>query len=139
MITKTHFAVRHSEIDSLGIVHHSRYPIWFETGRAEFLEKAGFPTFMLNAMGLFLPLTDMECSYKAPAKYGDEITIATSLTHMSYVKIKFEYSVINRSTGKFMASGITSHAWTNKKLEPVNMEKKAPKLYSKLLQLVEQA
>lgn len=137
MTVKTHYPVRHSEIDSLGIVHHSIYPLWFETGRAEFLEKAGFPNSALKAHGLFLPLTDLFCSYKAPAKYGDEIVLAISLIYMSYVKIKFEYRVINRSTEKVMATGITVHAWTNKKLEPINIEKSAPMVYGKLLQLVE--
>lgn len=139
MKTKTHFSVRHSEIDSLGIVHHSRYPIWFEAGRAEFLAKAGLPTFMLNAKGLFLPLTDLECSFKVPAKYGDEIIIATSLIYMSYVKIKFQYNVVNRSSDKILATGVTVHAWTSSKLEPINIEKSAPSVYCKLLPLVEHA
>lgn len=137
MITKTQFSVRHSEIDSLGIVHHARYPLWFEAARAEFLKKAGLPTFMLNARELFLPLTDLECSYKFPAKYGDEIVIATSLIYVSYVKMKFKYGVMDRRTERSTAAGVTVHAWTNKKLEPINIEKSAPLVYGRLLQLVE--
>lgn len=137
MITITCFPVRYTEIDSLGIVHHSNYPKWFERGRIDFLKNAGMPNYQLSARGFYLPLTEMKCNFKAPAKYGDEILIITSLVYMSYVKTKFEYSVLSKIKGEVLATGKTVHAWTNKKLEPINIEKAAPDVYRKLTQMVE--
>lgn len=137
MITKTSFAVRHTEIDALGIVHHSNYPIWFEAGRADFLKKVGMSSHKLHAQGLFLPLTEMKCAYKSPARYGNEILVNTSLIYMSCVKAKFEYEVLNKSNGKIIATGMTVHAWTNKRIEPLNMERTAPEVYRQLERMVE--
>lgn len=137
MITKTCFPVRYTEIDSLGIVHHSKYPLWFEMGRIDFLKKAGLSSHKLHALGFLMPLTELKCEFKSPAKFGDAVTVITSLIYMSYVKIKFRYTVLNKATGIVLAKGITVHAWTNKKLEPINIEKAAPEVYRQLKQLVE--
>lgn len=137
MSTKTSFAVKYTEIDSLGIVHHSNYPIWFEAGRRDFFRKAGTPNHDLKKQGLFLPLTEMKCAYKSPARFGNEIQVITSLIYLSCVKVKFEYKILNKSDGKILATGMTVHAWTDKKIEPINMEKKAPEVYMHLKRLVE--
>ncbi len=129
MTTKIESTVKYSEIDSMGIVHHTRYPKWFEAGRNDFLKNAGLPSGTLNALGLYLPLTEMNCKYKSPARFGDEITIITSLIHASCVKLKFGYTIINKSSGKILATGITTHAWTNKALKPFNIEKADPEIY----------
>ena len=39
MTTYTSFTVKLTEIDRMGIVHHSNYPIWFETARKRLLKK----------------------------------------------------------------------------------------------------
>lgn len=136
MITKTNIYVKHSDIDSMGIVHHSIYPGWFEAGRIDFLKKVLLPRHIMNARGFFLPLTELKCNYKSPAKYGDEIMLVTSLIYLSCVKLKLEYKAINISTGKIISNGITVHAWTNKKLEPINLEKTAPDIFNHLKQFV---
>ena len=41
MITETNLTVRYAETDQMGIVHHSVYPIWFESARTDFLKQAG--------------------------------------------------------------------------------------------------
>lgn len=136
MSSITDFYVRYYEIDSLGIVHHSVYALWFEAGRADFMKKAGASVHKLKSSGLSLPLTELRCAYKHPARFGDKIKIVTSLSHMSYVKVRFSYQVFNESSGILIASGMTSHAWVNKKIEPVNIEKAAPDVYQKLVALV---
>lgn len=137
MITETCFHVRYTEIDSLGIVHHSKYPIWFEAGRNDYLKNADIPNSKMNALGLFLPLSEIKCRFKSPAKYGDKIQVNTKLIYISCVKVKFEYQVLNRLTGKVLATGRTVHVWTNHRLEPLNIEKTAPEIYTRLRQLLE--
>lgn len=137
MIAKTEFSVKYTEIDSMGIVHHSRYPKWFEAGRNDFLKSAGLPGSTLNALGLYLPLTEMNCKYKSPARFGDDITIITSLIYASCVKVKFGYTIFNKSAGKIYAIGTTTHAWTNKGLKPFNIEKADPEIYSWIKKLAE--
>ena len=137
MRTETSFPVMYFEVDGMGIVHHSNYPLWFEKGRRDYLRKAGVSSSQIAGKGCFLPLSEIECKFKSPAKYGDEIVVITKIVSMSCVKVKFEYQVYERRKGKLLAMGKTVHAWTNEKIEPINMEKTAPKIYLRLKQFSE--
>lgn len=137
MITKTSFNVRYSEIDKMGIVHHSNYPKWFEIGRRDFLHKAGIPNSSINSQGFYLPLSEIECKFKRPAKYGDEILVITGVIFLSCVKVMFEYKVLNKVSGKLLAMGKTVHAWTGRDIKPINIEKAAPQIFTSLKALVE--
>lgn len=132
MTTETYFPVANTEVDGMGIVHHSVYPLWFEKGRKDFMKKAGLSNSHIAGKGFFLPLTELECKYKSPAKYGCEIIVNTKILSMSCVKIKYEYEVLDRKNGNILAKGRTVHVWTNRRIEPVNIEKAAPEIYRRL-------
>lgn len=134
MRTETCFPVTYTEVDGMGIVHHSNYPLWFEKGRRDYLKKAGTSYSQMACKGFFLPLTEIECKFLSPAKYGVEIIVITKILSMSCVKIKFEYEVLDRRKGKLLATGKTVHAWTNERIEPINIEKAAPDIYWRLKQ-----
>lgn len=134
MTTKTFFPVLFTQIDRMGIVHHSNYPLWFEKARRDYLRMAGTSSSKIANRGLFLPLSKMECIYKSPAKYGDEIIVTTKVLSMSCVKITFEYEVSSKKKGKLLATGKTVHAWTNQRIEPINIEKEASDIYRQLLE-----
>ena len=121
----------------MGIVYHVNYLKWFEAGRIDFLKKAGMSAHELSTSGFLLPLSELQCAFKNPAKYGDEILVLTKLNYMSYVKIKFEYTVVNRLTGKVLATGLTVHTWTNKRIALINIEQAAPEVFNLLKPLVE--
>lgn len=83
-----------------------------------------------------LPLYEMNCQFKSPARYEDEIMVITSLKQISRVRLCFSYQVINASNNKLLATGETMHAWTDKALKPVNAAKNIPDAYSVLSQAV---
>lgn len=132
METKTSFTVRYAETDQMGIVHHSNYAVWFEAGRTDFLKNAGFSNTSIEAKGILLPLYEMSCKFKAPAKYEDEIIVITALKSISCARISFSYQIINAESNKLIATGETMHAWTDKALKPINAEKIIPDVYSTL-------
>ena len=132
METKTSFYISSFEIDKMGIVHHSNYPKWFEIGRRDYLKKAGLPSSTISKQGFYLPLSEMECKFKSPAKFGYKVSVITRLTFMSNVIVKFEYEIINEKSGKLLAIGKTVHAWTDKNIMPLNIEKTAPQIYTTL-------
>jgi Predicted thioesterase len=84
MTTITCFPVLHTEVDGMGIVHHSNYTLWFEKARRDYLKKAGISSSQIVSQGFFLPLSEMECKYRSPAKAGDEIMVLTKILSMSY-------------------------------------------------------
>ena len=132
MQSKTYLTVRYAETDQMGIVHHSNYPIWFEVGRTEFLKSLGTSYSGVEDSGVILPLFEINCQFKSPAKYEDNILIITSIKSLSRVRVCFSYEVLNVADNKLLATGETMHAWTDKALNPVNAEKKIPELYSML-------
>ena len=44
--------VRYAETDQMGVVHHSVYPVWFETARTRFSQEMGVPYQEMERMGL---------------------------------------------------------------------------------------
>lgn len=137
MATETSLHVKYTEVDGMGIVHHSIYPLWFEKGREDYLRKAGVSNSQIGGRGFYLPLIQMECRYKSPARHGDEVTVITRIPHMSCVKLKFEYEVLEKEKGRLLAAGKTVHVWTNRRIEPINIEKEASEVYQQLRQFSE--
>lgn len=132
METKTVFIARYAETDQMGIVHHSNYAIWFEAGRTDFFKNIGVSNSSIEAKGVLLPLYKMNCKFISPAKYEEEIMVLTTLKNISRVRIEFTYRVVNAIDMKPIATGETMHAFTDKKLKPVNAEKVMPDIYSVL-------
>jgi acyl-CoA thioester hydrolase len=132
--TETKFTVRYAETDQMGVVHHSNYVIWFEAGRTDFLNKAGTSNSSIEARGVLLPVYGMNCRFRSPAKYEDEILVVTRLNQVSRVRLCFSYQVLNATDRKLLATGETMHAWTDRTLKPVDAEKAVPDVYSILSQ-----
>ena len=131
---ETKFVARYAETDQMGIVHHSNYAVWFEAGRTEFFTKLGLSIRKIEERGVLLPLYEMNCKFKSPAQYEDEIIVKTKLDSMAKVRVIFSYQVINATNEKILATGKTMHAWTNKYLKPINAETSIPDVYSLLRQ-----
>lgn len=132
MKTETRLTVRYAETDKMGIVHHSNYPIWFEAGRTDFLKQTGVSYSEVEARGVMLPLYEVTCRFKSPAKYEDEIAVITSLKELSRVRLILSYEVINLKTNALLATGETLHAFTDSALKPLNAERAIPDIYALL-------
>jgi acyl-CoA thioester hydrolase len=114
----------------MGIVHHSNYAVWFEAGRTDFIKCAGISYSALEARGVFLPLYEITCRFKSPAKYEDEIAVITSLKELSCVRLILSYEVFNLKTNALLATGETLHAFTSSSLKPLNAERVIPDVYA---------
>ena len=136
MQTETRFIARYSETDQMGIIHHSNYAVWFEAGRTDFFKTVGIPNTKIEEKGILLPLYEMNCQFKSPASYEDEILVITNLKSLSRVRMSFAYQVLNAENNKLLATGETMHAWTDKALKPINAAKTVPDVYSLLSQTV---
>ena len=61
MIHKTVIKARYAETDQMGIIHHSVYPVWYETARTEFIKTSGITYSQLEKKGIMLPLSEIGC------------------------------------------------------------------------------
>lgn len=105
--------VRFVETDMMGVVHHSNYFRWFEMGRVEYLRKAGVLLKEILADGIIFPITDVDCHYRASAKFDDYILVETTLEKISPVKMIFTYRVVKEVDGTLLATGRTQNVFTD--------------------------
>ncbi|MGA3128446.1 MAG: thioesterase family protein [Candidatus Korobacteraceae bacterium] len=108
-ISETTLRVRYAETDQMGVVYHSNYIIWLEVGRVELLRQLGFSYQEMEAEGLHLPVVEVKCRYKHPARYDDEVTIRTHLAQMRASLLRFHYEVVRKADGRLLAEGESVH------------------------------
>ncbi len=116
--------VRFVETDMMGVVHHSNYFRWFEMARVEYLRQIGI---LLNDMmddNIVFPITDVDCKYRASAKFDDYILIEAVLAEVSKVKMVFTYRVLREEDNMLLATGRTQNAFTDKQGKVIRLPDK---------------
>ena len=102
--------VRYTEVDAMGYLHHSRFLQYFEIGRVELLRSLGHRYADLERQGVFFVVVKVQCSYKAPARYDDELTLTTRVTRQTHVRIDHAYALRRADTGQLLAEAATTIA-----------------------------
>jgi acyl-CoA thioester hydrolase len=70
--------IYYCDTDAEGVVYYANYLRFFEEGRTELLR--GMKTDLRELRdneGIVFAISRVECDYKIPAVYGDELTITT--------------------------------------------------------------
>ena len=83
--------VRYAETDPMSYLHHSKYFEYFEMGRTELLRLAGFRYRDLEEQGVLFAVAKIECRFKAPARYDDEVVLTTKIDRMTRARIDHSY------------------------------------------------
>jgi len=112
MVT-VHEKVRFVETDMMGVAHHSNYFRWFEMGRVEYLRQAGISLNELMAAGILFPISDVECKYRASARFEDCIRIEAIPMELTPVKMVFNYRIIRDADEVLLAAGRTQNVFTD--------------------------
>lgn len=108
-VGKALIRVRYAETDQMNVVYHSNFIIWFEVGRVELLRQLGYTYKEMEADGLVLPVVEVRCRYKSPARYDDEITVRTIMRNLRGSLIQFGYELVRESDGTMVAEGESTH------------------------------
>ena len=109
-VRRTRVRVRYAETDRMGVVYYANYLVWFEVGRTEWLRETGWTYREMERDGISLPVIEAHCEYRQPARYDDEIEIATRGTLVTPVRIRFDYEAARAADGTIAAVGHTVHA-----------------------------
>ena len=102
------FRIRYPECDPMGIVHHSVFLQYFEMGRIELLRDFGHSYADLEREGILFAVTKVQITYKAPARFDDELTLRTRVVRQTHVRIDHAYEL--RRGEKLLAEGTTTIA-----------------------------
>jgi len=112
---ETPIHVRFYEVDAYGVVWHGHYIGWFEVGRNELTEKFQMGLQQLKEKNLLAPVVELTCQFKFPATFGDLLVIQTTMEKTEVAKLIFHYHVLQRASGKVLATGSTTHVLTDLK------------------------
>lgn len=118
--------VNYYETDKMGITHHSNYIRFMEEARMNFLSEAGYPMTRLEAEGITSPVVSVNCEYKQPTTYSDEIEIEATLTQYTGVKLSLSYVMKNINTGAIVAVASSSHCFIDENGRPIAVKKHFP-------------
>ena len=92
---ETRLRVRYAETDQMGVVYHSNHLIWFEVGRVELLREMGFSyRDMERDEGRFIAVAEVQCRYKAPVYYDEEVVVRTRLKAVRKSVVVFSYELV---------------------------------------------
>lgn len=120
--------VNYHETDKMGITHHSNYIKFMEEARVDFLDKIGYGYSWLEAQGLISPVIGIECDYRAPTTFSDEIKIEVRIEEFKGVRLVIGYKMTNNKTGQLVLTGRSKHCFLNGEGKPVALRRSFPEL-----------
>lgn len=123
--------VHYYETDKMGITHHSNYIRWMEEARVDFLEKKGYGFDRLESEGIVSPVVSLECNYKKPSVFSEEIDIEVFVKELKGLKLTIGYLMKNKN-GETVCEATSVHCFMNKEGRPVRLEKDFPDFYKVL-------
>lgn len=85
--------VRYAECDPMGFVHHSKYFEYFEMARTELLRLTGIRYRDLEEKGVLFVVVKVECKFRRPARYDDELLLRVRIARMGRARIDHRYEL----------------------------------------------
>ncbi len=133
-VHETRVRVRYAETDQMGVVYHSNHLIWFEIGRVEFMRQLGVSYRDLEREdGCYIAVAEVQCRYRAPVHYDEEVIVRTTLKHVRESVVQFGYELVLATNGKLLAEGETTHIVTDANMKVSALPEKYLELFRKAM------
>ena len=105
----------------MGIVYNANYLVWFEIGRVELMRALGFSYDELEKQfGCILPVAEISCRYKSPARYDQILRIETRPSLVRSAMVRFAYRILRTEedgSETILAEGHSSHLVCDRQLK----------------------
>jgi acyl-CoA thioester hydrolase len=109
--------VRFSEVDSMNIVWHGSYALYFEDAREAFGLKYGLGYLDIFGNGYYAPLVELTFNYKKPMVYGKKARVEISYRNTAAAKIIFDYEIFDVENGALIATGHSIQVFLDKQYQ----------------------
>ena len=119
--------VQYYETDKMGITHHSNYIRWMEEARVSFLSRNGWPYSRLEEMGIASPVIGVDCRYRLPTVFEQDVFITVFVEEFSGVRLIFRYEMTD-AEGKLVCEGHSQHCFLGADGRPMKLSRKFPEL-----------
>lgn len=117
LVNRKEIEVRFSEVDSMGIVWHGHYIKYFEDGREAFGREHQLGYMDVYAQGFFIPIVNINCSYKRPILYNGPLMVQTTFVDSPAAKIIFQYNLYHKESEELFATGTSEQVFLTKERE----------------------
>lgn len=105
--------IRFSEVDSMGVVWHGSYPLYFEDAREEWGKKYGFGYLDMMEHKFYAPLVDLQFVYKRPIFYGMRPRIDIIFRPTTSAKIIYDYEIHDTKDESLLTTGRSVQVFMN--------------------------
>ena len=124
--------INYYETDKMGITHHSNYIRFMEEARIHFLDQIGCGYDKWEKSGIISPVIGIECEYKRPTTFGDELCIHVEIAEYKRLKLSVSYTMVKVGTEELVFKGMSHHCFVNADGRPIALSKQHPE-YDELL------
>ena len=119
--------VYYEDTDCGGVVYYANYLKYFERARTHYLEERGLSVLDLLKQDIEFRVTHAELRYRSAAKYGETLTINTTLSADRRISIKFSHSIRELTSQRLIVEGSATLVTVNtqgkvKRLNPTLLE-----------------
>ena len=94
------------DVDLAAVINYPRFFSYFEMAEVEWVRAQGKDYLgFLDEMNVWLPRAAAHCNYRAPARFGDLLSIEMGLDRLGRASFTLGYEVFRLSERQFVADG----------------------------------
>lgn len=118
--------IYYEDTDCGGVVYYANYLKYFERARTHYLEERGLTVTGLLKEGTQFLVVHAEVDYRTPARYGETLTIETTVTQIGRSSVTFAHVIRERTSQRIVVEG-------SAKLVTVDLQGKVKRLEKSLM------
>lgn len=91
------------DTDPAGIVWFGVFCRYFENAEEELFRALGSDrTRVLRELRIYMPRTSLNCSFRSPARLGDEISVGVGISAMTERRVTYVFDIRERGTDRLI-------------------------------------
>ncbi len=110
--------VYYEDTDCGGVVYYANYLKYFERARTEFLESRGVNLKNLMTEGIYFVVAEAGLKYIAPGRYGDVLSVETTVDRTGPASIVFRHRVFREETGEQLVEATVKMGCVGEDMKP---------------------
>jgi acyl-CoA thioester hydrolase len=115
-VARTHtidIRIYYEDTDCGGVVYYANYLRYFERARTHYLEARGLSVTEQLQQGTQFVVVHAELDCRAPARYGETLTVETRLAEVTRASLTFAHVVRERTSQRVVVEGSAKLAATD--------------------------
>ena len=97
--------IYYEDTDCGGVVYYANYLKYFERARTHYLEERGLSVTGLLKEGTQFLVVHAEVDYRSPARYGETLTVETTVTQIGRTSVTFAHVIRERASQRVVVEG----------------------------------